>query len=79
MKALLTTREAAEYIGYSEDALNASRSGKKELGGIEPPIHTKVGDRTVRYKLTDLDAWIDGLGKLPTVNAAGIACCGGDE
>jgi len=79
MKALLTTKEAAEYIGYSEDALNASRSGKKELGGIEPPKHTKVGGRTIRYKLTDLDAWIDGLGSLPAVDAAGIACCRGGE
>ena len=63
MKALLTTKEAAEYIGYSEQALNTSRVNEKTLGGITPPRHMKVGNRTVRYKLTDLDAWIESLGE----------------
>jgi len=62
MKALLTTKEAAEYIGYSEQALNTSRVNDKTIGGIKPPKHIKVGNRTVRYKLTDLDAWVDSLG-----------------
>lgn len=61
MKALLTTKEAAEYIGYSEHAMNTSRGKGKTLGGFNPPKHVKIGSRTVRYKLTDLDAWIASL------------------
>lgn len=63
MKALLTTKEAAEYIGYSEQALNTSRGKGKTLGGKNPPQHVKVGRKTVRYRLTDLDEWIAGLGE----------------
>ena len=63
MKALLTTKEAAEYIGYSEQALNTSRCGDKLLGGIEPPKHTKIGSKTIRYKPSDLEAWVDSLGE----------------
>ena len=62
MKALLTTKEAAEYIGYGEQALNTSRMKGKMLGGIEPPKHVKIGNKTVRYKPSDLDAWVDSLG-----------------
>jgi hypothetical protein len=62
MKALLTTREAAEYLGYSVQAMNTSRGKGKKLGGIDPPKHTNVGDKTVRYKRTDLDKWIEELG-----------------
>jgi predicted DNA-binding transcriptional regulator AlpA len=62
-KALLTTKEAAEYIGYGEQALKLARMEGKTIGGIAPPKHLKVGDKTVRYKVSDLDAWIDGLGK----------------
>ena len=56
LKSLLTSREAAEYIGYSEYSLRASRMGRT-LGGHEPPEHIKIG-RTVRYRLSDLDSWI---------------------
>jgi excisionase family DNA binding protein len=61
MKALLTTKEAAEYIGYSEQTLNTSRVSNKKIGGIDPPKHVKIGGRTVRYRLSDLDAWIASL------------------
>lgn len=62
MKALLTTREAAEYLGYGVQAMKISRGEGGKLGGIDPPAHTKVGGKTVRYKRTDLDKWIEGLG-----------------
>lgn len=61
MKALLTTREAAEYLGYGEQALRTSRMEGGRLGGIDPPKHTNVGEKTVRYKRTDLDKWIEEL------------------
>ncbi|MCW8965261.1 MAG: excisionase [Candidatus Pacearchaeota archaeon] len=61
-KALLTTKEAAEYIGYGEQALRTSRMAGGSLGGQEPPKHIRVGSKTIRYKLADLDEWIERLG-----------------
>lgn len=63
MKALLTTREAAAHLGYGVQAIKSSRMKGGKLGGIAPPKHVKVGERTVRYKLTDLDKWVEGLGE----------------
>lgn len=57
MKALLTTKEAAEYLGYAEQTLRKSRV-TGELGGVEAPKVTMIG-RTPRYKVGDLTAWID--------------------
>lgn len=62
MKKLLTTKEAAEYIGYGKQALSTSRMSGKTLGGIAPPKHVKIGTKTVRYRTTDLDEWIASLG-----------------
>ncbi len=59
MKALFTSKEAGEYLGYSDDSMRKSRVNKS-LGGRLPPKHTKVG-RTVRYKKTNLDAWVNEL------------------
>ena len=30
---------------------------------IEPPKHVKIGNKTIRYKPSDLDAWVDALGE----------------
>ena len=62
MKALMSTREAADYIGFSEVSLRNSRIEGKTLAGSEPPPHIKIGAKSIRYKLTDLDTWIEGLG-----------------
>ena len=61
MKALLKSREAAEYIGYSDVAIRRSRF-TKTLGGIEAPIYLKIG-RTVRYEVAELDKWIAAISK----------------
>ena len=63
MKALLTSKEAGQYLGYSEQAINTSRGDGKTLGGISPPKHTKIGNKTIRYKLKELDKWIESLGE----------------
>jgi len=72
MKALLTEKEAAKYLGYSSQALRTSRGVGKKLGGIEPPKHISIGSRTIRYRLIDLDQWIGDLAG----SAAGVSCCG---
>lgn len=57
-KPYLTTREAADILGYSEQTLAQSRNTKM-LGGSDAPPHIKRG-RMVRYKRSDLDAWMTG-------------------
>lgn len=52
----LTSREAAEHLGYSEYTLRRARvSGV--LAGKEQPKFTKSG-KAVRYKQSDLDSWM---------------------
>jgi predicted DNA-binding transcriptional regulator AlpA len=55
-KPYLNTKEAAEILGYSEQTLHQSRNTKL-LGGVTPPVHIKRG-RMIRYKRSDLDAWM---------------------
>jgi predicted DNA-binding transcriptional regulator AlpA len=54
----LTTKEAAEHLGYRPYTLRRSRVDKTLAGHATPP-YTKLG-RAVRYKLSDLDKWING-------------------
>ncbi len=57
MEPLLTTIEAAKYLGYSPYTLRASRvSGK--LSGRNPPKFIRLGSKTIRYKQSDLHDWI---------------------
>jgi excisionase family DNA binding protein len=53
---LLTTKEAAEYLGLSVSHLNKLRHYGRG------PLYRKLGDRpgsAVRYRQSDLDAWAD--------------------
>jgi len=51
--ALLTTTEAATYLGVSKAFLERDR-----WAGARIPF-IKVGTRAVRYRLADLDAFLD--------------------
>lgn len=52
----LTSREAADYTGLSESYLAKLRMA---VGPIEGPPFIRIGVRSVRYKLSDLDAWMN--------------------
>ena len=54
----LTSREAAEHLGYSEYTLRRARVDGV-LAGKGQPKFTKNG-KTIRYKRSDLDAWVNG-------------------
>ncbi|WNJ99932.1 helix-turn-helix domain-containing protein [Thalassospiraceae bacterium LMO-JJ14] len=54
-RRLLTTSEAAEWLGMSVHWLKTSRF-RPELDG--PPF-IRIGRRTVRYDIHDLNAWLD--------------------
>lgn len=66
--ALLSTTEAAKFLGYAEYTLRTSRA-TGSLGGHQSPPFVRIGTRTIRYKEEDLSAWIEGLesGVLPEV------------
>lgn len=58
MKIIMNNKEAADYLGYSPKALEVSRS-TGVLSGKPAPAHFKIGEKTVRYRVTDLNSWID--------------------
>lgn len=49
---LLTTAEAAGYLGLAENTLRARR-----VSGINTPVFCRLG-RSVRYRLSDLEAFV---------------------
>lgn len=55
---LLTTKEAAEYLRYSEYTLRRARVDGT-LSGKKQPKFTKMG-KAVRYRKSDLDNWVNG-------------------
>lgn len=61
-KRLLTSKEAANYIGVAESYLRQVRMTGQIGGRIAPPPHIEIG-RSIRYDKADLDAWIDSLPK----------------
>jgi predicted DNA-binding transcriptional regulator AlpA len=57
----LTPIQAAKYIGISEAVLRLWRSEGKG------PRHFKAGEKLVRYRRVDLDAWIEARLSAPAV------------
>ena len=52
-ESTLTPLKAAKYLGISEAALRLWRSEGRG------PRHFRAGEKLVRYRRTDLDAWIE--------------------
>ncbi|MES9897474.1 MAG: helix-turn-helix domain-containing protein [Sedimenticola sp.] len=66
---LLTELEASEIIGFSKNTLRAWRvSGRTNK--MTPPSFIKCG-RAVRYRLSDLQAWMEGQITLRTTSDPG--------
>jgi len=55
MDKLLTPAEAAAILGISKFTLDGWRLSKER----ESPPHVKLSERTIRYRLADLIAWIE--------------------
>lgn len=56
MKRLLINSEAANYLGFSPNTLNNSRTTGL-LGGVKAPSFAKIG-KSVRYDQNDLEEWL---------------------
>lgn len=54
---LLKSKEVANFLSISEELLRKSRSTGYLLGR-PAPTHCKLG-RSVRYKIEDIEAWVD--------------------
>ncbi len=57
-KRALTEEEAAAYIGMSRSFMRQSRMNGKRDTHIPPPTYIRVGKRSIRYLVDDLDAWL---------------------
>ena len=60
---LLTTKQAAPYLGVSEAFLERDR-----WAGAQVPF-IRIGARAVRYRLSDLEAFIESRRRVSTVTA----------
>ena len=56
-KNLLANKEAATYLGCAPNSLKLSRSTGL-LFSVPAPAFVKMG-KTVRYKVSTLDTWLD--------------------
>ena len=63
---LLTTPQAAEYLGVSTAFLERDR-----WAGARIPF-VRIGKRAVRYRLEDLDTYIASQTRHSTAEAAGL-------
>lgn len=50
---LMTTAEAAAYLSFPEATVKAWRA--RGTG----PAYVRINGRVVRYRMSDLDAWVD--------------------
>lgn len=60
MKRTYSTREAAEYIGTTEQTLRSARCPTAGVGFDSPP-YRRMGPRKIIYLIEDLDAYLDSL------------------
>ena len=57
-KKLLEEKQAAEYISMSRSYLRRSRTEGKIKNRTPGPRWIKIGLRSIRYAISDLDEWI---------------------
>jgi predicted DNA-binding transcriptional regulator AlpA len=60
---ILDDRDAARYVGLTAATLRASRLARPRCDG---PPYIRMG-RAVRYRVSDLDAWLDDRRVVPRV------------
>ena len=58
MKRFVTSEEAAKLLGIPRSTLHHYRYAKKG------PTYYQLGPRTVRYQVSDLQAWTAGRGNI---------------
>ena len=67
MQNLVDTKRASEFLGVSTAFLERAR-----WSGIPNIPFVKVGPRAVRYRLSDLEAYIEEQTRTSTSNPGGV-------
>ncbi len=57
-RRLLTDPETATYLGVSISFLRQSRMEGRRNGRTAGPPFVRLGSKSIRYDLRDLDAWL---------------------
>lgn len=57
-KRLLTEQETAKYLGVTLAWLRWTRYSGPSARGPLPPPYIRVGSRSVRYDIKDLEKWL---------------------
>ena len=55
----VTEQQAAQYIGMSRSFLRQGRMNGDREGRTPSPPYLKIGSRSVRYLIEDLDTWLE--------------------
>ena len=63
IKRSLTEEEASEYCAVSRSLLRQSRMNGEREGYITGPPWIKMGKRSIRYLIEDLDNWLNSFPK----------------
>ena len=75
---IFTHDEAAQYLGVSRCSLRESRQTNK-LYGRTAPKHIRLNYRTVIYKKSTLDDWINALEEFESGAEANSSMFSGDK
>lgn len=62
-KQFISSKEAAQYLGISEEYLRAVRAKQEIRDGLLPPPYVRIGQsgKGIRYEISQLDEWIDSI------------------
>lgn len=66
--ALMSSKEAAEYLGFADVTLRNSRYTGM-LAGVAAPAFRKLGRKSVRYERTTVAAWLAQFGERASTSA----------
>ncbi|RDH84506.1 MAG: DNA-binding protein [endosymbiont of Galathealinum brachiosum] len=59
----LTESQAAEYLSVSRSLLRQSRMNGERENRLSGPAWIKLGSRSIRYLIEDLDTWLESFPK----------------
>lgn len=66
---LMSNKEAAHYLGVTEQMLRLSRHKKELFKGVQAPQYLKLGT-AVRYRKDELDRWLNQFKQYKTTAEA---------
>ncbi len=59
IRRALTEKQAADYIGMSRSFLRQARMNGDRDKRTPGPTYIRIGSRSIRYLIEDLDEWLE--------------------